>query len=757
LKDCETDLSELFDWTPPLKDQAWAALDAARQWCAWREESRNGKPTKVPYATPERMAKANDPATWLTRARAVAVAADLPAERLKGVGLFLGGDGESRLGGIDLDSCLDLLTGQLEPWAAEVLTRFDSYAEVSPSGTGVKVFFAYAAADLGAVRAIMGTQHGKSWSRGSHHEIALHLGNRYFTVTGQRLDSAPEVIQPVDRTALQWLIEDAGPRFKGDAPATAPKDESRSGRAFRVAGECRRAGMTFEAFKAELAKDATLADWAKDARQMQRAWDRTAAHDVSVDLSDFDDLPEEIGGFPMTEDGVARAFAAAHADRLRFCHSTGRWHVWTGSHWRKEESKLAFNWAREICRARAASDPRSAAAKSLAKASTASAVERFAQADRAFAVTAEAWDRDPWLLGTPGGTVDLRTGQIRPARQGDMMTKITAAQPVPLDSFDPARDCPRWLAFLDHATGGDAGAVRFLQQWAGYSLTGDTREEALLFVHGPGGSGKSTAINTLGALLGDYAVAVDTETITAQKHARHSTEVARLHGARMAYASETEAGRAWAENRIKQLTGGDVMTARFMRQDDFSFKPALKLVIVGNNKPAFSNVDGAIKRRFNVMPFDRKPAAPDFGLKAALEVEYPGILSWAVQGCLDWQRHGLVRPAIMVETTADYFESQDIFAQWLADSCIIGSGQAATTARLFESWASYARSNGEAPGSKLRTFPEKLTQHGFKPIKNECGLRGRGFRGLSPRLSETADGFDSIMEAGSGVRSCLPN
>lgn len=454
-----------------------------------------------------------------------------------------------------------------------------------------------------------------------------------------------------------------------------------------------------------------------------------------------DDLPENFAGFPMTEDGVALAFAAHNADRLRFCHSSGRWYVWMGSHWQKEESKLAFDWARQMCRTRAASEPRSAAAKALAKAATASAVERFAQADRAFAVTADLWDREHWLLGTPGGTVNLRTGELRPARQSDMITKITAATPIPLESFNPKRDCPRWLAFLDQATGGDADAIRFLQQWAGYSLTGDTREDALLFVHGPGGSGKSTAIVTLGDVLGDYAISMDTETITAQKHARHSTEVARLHGARMVFASETEAGRAWAENRIKQLTGGDVMTARFMRQDDFSFKPQLKLVIVGNNKPAFSNVDGAIKRRFNVLPFDKKPSSPDQGLKDALKAEFPGILSWAIQGCLDWQQNGLLRPAIMLETTADYFDSQDIFAQWLADQCITGAREAATTADLFESWSFYARSNGEDPGSKVRTFPEKLTQHGFKPVKDAMGIRGRGFSGLSLKIVPPTDDF----------------
>ncbi|RCW88577.1 hypothetical protein DFP89_1019 [Paracoccus lutimaris] len=248
------------------------------------------------------MARANDPATWLARTRADAVAADLPAERLKGVGLFLGGAGDLRFGGIDLDSCLGLL-GDLEPWAAEVLARFPSYAEVSPSGTGAKVFFAYRAADLEPLRAIMGTKWGKSFSRGSHHEIALHLGNRYFTVTGQRLDSAPATIETVDRAALEWLITDAGPRFKGEEPATAPKDESRSGRAFRIAGECRRAGLDLDAFKAELAKDPDLAKWAKDARQVQRAWDRNAGEDLSTvmdDFDDMDDLPEASKRNPVT-------------------------------------------------------------------------------------------------------------------------------------------------------------------------------------------------------------------------------------------------------------------------------------------------------------------------------------------------------------------------------------------------------------------------------------------------------------------------
>lgn len=195
---------------------------------------------------------------------------------------------------------------------------------------------------------------------------------------------------------VEILIQEAGPAFKGAASKpdaeSKGRDESRSGRAFKVAGECRRAGMDLNGFRAKLARDADLTEWAKDARQVKRAWDRSRGTDTT-DI-DFEDQGVDLMGFAMTEDGVARAFTEVHADRLRFCHSSGRWHVWTGTHWRKEETKLAFKWARETARQRAASDPLSKDAKNLAKAAFASAVERFPQADRAFAATADAWDSD---------------------------------------------------------------------------------------------------------------------------------------------------------------------------------------------------------------------------------------------------------------------------------------------------------------------------------------------------------------------------
>jgi P4 family phage/plasmid primase-like protien len=286
------------------------------------------------------------------------------------------------------------------------------------------------------------------------------------------------------------------------------------------------------------------------------------------------------------------------------------------------------------------------------------------------------------------------------------------------------------MAFLREALDGDAEAIRFLQQWSGYSLTGVTKEQALVFVHGVGGGGKSTAINTMAEVMAEYSIGVATSTLTASKHDGHAEEIARLDGPRMAYASETEKGRAWAENRIKSLTGGDTVTARFMRENSFDFKPQFKLAIVGNHAPVIKSVDEAIKRRFIILPFDHPPRQRDNDLPDKLRVEWPGILSWMIQGCLDWQNHGLIRPAVAKRATEAYFEAQDIFGQWLEECCEVGPSYADTGVSLWSSWQRFAQGQGEEPGNRIRGFPETLLERGFERCKNRFGIRGRGFKGL---------------------------
>ena len=192
-----------------------------------------------------------------------------------------------------------------------------------------------------------------------------------------------------------------------------------------------------------------------------------------------------------------------------------------------------------------------------------------------------------------------------PPSPDDRINKITAVGPP------AAIECARWLAFLAEASGNDAELINFIQRWCGYSLTGDISEHALVFCYGPGGNGKTVLLNTVSAILGDYATVAAMETFVASQFDQHPTDLAMLRGARLVTAAETEEGRAWAETRIKQLTGGDPISARFMRQDFFTYKPTFKLMIIGNHEPALRNVDDAARRRINIVPFIRKPAVID--------------------------------------------------------------------------------------------------------------------------------------------------
>ncbi len=450
-----------------------------------------------------------------------------------------------------------------------------------------------------------------------------------------------------------------------------------------------------------------------------------------------------LDGFDLTEDGIGLAFTKAHQDLLRYDHSVGAWFQWTGKVWRKDETRLAFSWARRVCRETA--KEAQATGKQLAilaKASTAAAVERFAQSDPALAVTSAIWDRDPYLLGTPGGTLDLRNGKLRDAVREDHITKLTGATP------SDTADCPLWREFLKQVTANDEGMIRFLQQWCGYCLTGDITEHALLFAHGPGGNGKGVFLNTVAKAMGDYAATAAMDTFTASQTDRHPTDLAMLRGARLVTASETEEGRAWAESRIKTMTGGDRIRARFMRQDFFEYDPQFKLMIIGNHKPVLRNVDDAARRRFNMVPFVFKPPVKDTKLEEKLHAEWPGILRWMIDGCLDWQKNGLLRPEIVTKATAEYFGEQDIVQQWIEDACERGSLQFDTTAVLFRSWTDHAVANGEKPGTS-KWFSQTLARLGYEAVKNTPGQHGkRGFKGISVRLAkdrtergQTDDGY----------------
>jgi putative DNA primase/helicase len=336
----------------------------------------------------------------------------------------------------------------------------------------------------------------------------------------------------------------------------------------------------------------------------------------------------------FSDEALALRFAALHAGDLRFIAAWNKWLIWTGSRWRFDDTLHAFDLARYVCReaARECNDRNSA---SIASARTRGAVEHLARSDRRIAATVDQWDADPWMLNTPDGVIDLRTGRARPHRSEDYMTKSTAV--------GPGGRCPLFLAFLDRITGGDGELVGYLRRVLGYGLTGLTREHALFFGYGTGANGKSVLLSTVSGALGDYHRTAPIEAFIATNGDRIPNDIAGLRGARLVTATETEDGRGWAEAKIKILTGGDKTSARFMRAEWFEFLPAFKLVIAGNHKPSLRSVDEAIRRRFHLIPFavTIPPEERDGELTEKLRAEWPGILSWMIAGALEWQAGGL--------------------------------------------------------------------------------------------------------------------
>ena len=424
-----------------------------------------------------------------------------------------------------------------------------------------------------------------------------------------------------------------------------------------------------------------------------------------------------------TEDALALTFTRRYQRDWRYVAAWGKWLMWDGQRWRSEDTLAATDLIRQVCRHASLKAASVKTAAKLAASSTVGGVERLARADRRHAGTTEEWDADAWLINTPGGVVDLRSGRMRPHERVDRMTKVSTA------TLQPGAQCPTWLQFLEQATGGDAALVDYLQRVFGYCLTGSTQEHALFFLYGTGANGKSVFVNTLFTLVGDYAANAPMDTFMETRGDRHPTDLAGLRGARFVAATETEQGRRWNESKIKEITGGDRVSARFMRQDFFTYVPQFKLVIAGNHKPAIRNIDEAMRRRLHLIPFTITvpPERRDKQLQAKLLTERNAIFEWGVRGCLAWQREGLRPPQSVLDATDEYFESEDALGRWLDERCVRVPSAKALTSELFADWKQWAEGAGEFVGSQKR-FADLLLTRGLEKWRNTVGLRG--FRGV---------------------------
>lgn len=446
--------------------------------------------------------------------------------------------------------------------------------------------------------------------------------------------------------------------------------------------------------------------------------DRAASNGKVVPLPG----PVPVGEAALTELGLARRLVSRFAWQVRYAPQLRAWFVWDGARFAEDVTGEIVRMAKSVVDelhkdARSDSHRRDELIRAWLKFQTAShlrAVVELAETEPGVPVVVEDLDADPWALNVANGVLDLRTGELRPHDPAELHTKI-----VPLD-YDAGAQAPTWERFLKEVFDGDSDLIEFVQRFAGYSLTGDVREQLLLFAHGTGANGKTTMLGILRRLSGDYGCQIDPTILTAGPHDQHPTGLTDLRGARLVTTVETEASRRLAEALVKALTGGDPVRARRMRGDFYEFWPSHTLWIAGNHLPVIRGTDLGIWRRIALVPFDvtfdgdRK----DLDLPEKLGAEAPGILAWAVRGCLEWQRGGLRLPERVKAATARYRASQDHVGRFLAECCVVDPDAYVRASDLRAAYEEWCAEQGERPWS-AQAFGRELTDRGC-----DSALRG---------------------------------
>jgi putative DNA primase/helicase len=440
------------------------------------------------------------------------------------------------------------------------------------------------------------------------------------------------------------------------------------------------------------------------------------------------DMREQRRYYMRTDLGNAERFVDSHRDRVLWCPARKAFLVWDGKRYRWDERgqvvRLAHQTARGIFHEAAGTedaDEQKAITKWAGASQNESRINAMlSQAKPYLAVGMEELDRDPWLVNCQNGTLDLRTGRLKDPDPADRITKV-----VPVD-YDPEAPCPRFKRFLEEALV-DGTLIKFVKRYSGYTLTGVTRERLLAILYGFGKNGKTTLVELLHEALGDYARNTDVETLLIKKYQGVGNDVAALKGARFVSAAEVEKGRRLAESKVKQLTGRDTVTARFLFGENFDFKPEFKLWLSTNNKPVIQGTDDAIWDRIRLIPFKQRfegrradPKLPD-----KLRAELAGVFAWMVEGCLEWQEHGLEEPETVTEATKQYREEMDTLAAFLDETCVVGANHRVLAERLYQRYAMWCDKSGEHKDPK-KAFVARLEERGFSRRRETAGVnKGR--------------------------------
>lgn len=406
---------------------------------------------------------------------------------------------------------------------------------------------------------------------------------------------------------------------------------------------------------------------------------------------------EEPGPIDGSEDAMALEFVRLYSHLFRWTPGMG-WMRCGADHWIRDDQLFAYDCARQVARLHAIGAEKASLQRSIASSKSVNGIVSLARADPSISMNAREWDSRPFEFNTPSGIVDMRTGALA---KRDLQSYFTQCARVAPDS---AGTCPVWLKFLDQVFEGDDEMTEFMQRLIGYSLTAERREQKIFFMYGLGANGKSTLWDFVTWLAGSYTLKLPAQVLMHSQLQGHPTELAQLRGKRLAVSSEIEEGQYWAEARIKELTGDEMLTARFMRQDFFEFPMTQKHVIVGNYKPRMKGGDAALARRFVLVPFAAKfeGSRRDPRMLDKLRSEAPAVLAWAIAGAVKWYAEGLAIPAAVAAASSEYMVENDDLQLWIEECCVVHSAARSKATPLYGNYLGWLKARGQhAPSMRL--------------------------------------------------------
>lgn len=750
-----------------MYEQIPQELKALPNWICWDAvpDEKRGKIKKVPInALTGGGAMSNNPSTWCNFDTAVRA-----SEKHSGIGFMFGG---CPYFGVDIDGKEEELEayqrGENGNIISEFISTLQSYTEISQSGKGIHIIC-----------------RGKLPKRGRRKgSVEMYEDGRFFVMTGNScseyagISDCTESIKPLHEKYIgggrepQAKVRPAVSLSSADDIVKAAAGAKNGGKFVALYGGDT-AGYTSSS-EADMALCSILAFWTgcdaskmdvifRSSGLMREKWDRPQSgstygaltiqkaiagcsqvyspknsYSASFKQGEVNAQTEQTGQrlYSFDDTGNAQRFVDLFGDKVRYCYTDKRWLWYDGRKWctdmtgavkRLADKAVACMSAELKVYEQTDADEGTDMAKTFEKhmKSSRSNKSKNAMLNEVMhhvPILPSQLDRYKAALNTPGGVIDLKSGALAPHDPKNYFTKITAVE------YSENADCPRWTAFLDDIFGGDKDLIRYVQKAVGYSLTGSTTEQCAFFLYGTGRNGKSTFIDIIRDIFGDYAANIQPETIMVRSNQSTAinSDIARLKGARLVTSVEPNEGVRINEGLLKQLTGDDTVTARKLYGDEFEFKPEFKLWMATNHKPVIRGTDTGIWRRIHMIPFTVQIPEEkiDRRLKYKLSAELTGIFRWAVEGCLLWQKEGLKMPRAVLEEVREYRREMDVISAFVEDKCTVGKGLSVKSSQLFAAYLNWAEQNNEYRMSSTK-FGMELAKR-FEKVKTRSGAYFNG-------------------------------